>query len=340
MRILSLSLTLTILVTGGARAQTLTAEDYAEIRNVAQYYNLGYDSSARADGGAVVARSFMPEMAFTRDGGPNWFTAKEMAEYAAKATTGTHHWDSNIVIGPHPEGAQLFRYTLVYRVDNSGAPVAISTAGTLQEVWVKTPEGWFMKTRYNRSAGGTSPLEFPRFEGRPVAPPSPPRPARAAAQSGRRGAPEGAGKPSLSALDYIEIEMLYGWNNIALDSAAEKGEMFARTFTADGSLQADGRTVTGRKSLAEFAAGGAPALKRWLSNLYVEPSADGAIGWAYIVTIDGFTAPGGTPAKATLQTGVLYRDALVKTPDGWRFKSRTSTPGNGVPPSLPLPSVR
>jgi len=326
---------------GASSAQTLTAEDYAEIRNVAQYYNLGYDNTARADGGAIVARTFTPEMSFTRDGGPNWFSAKAMAEYSAKATSGTHHWDSNIVIEPHPDGAQLFRYTLVYRVDDMGSPISISTAGTLKEVWIKTSEGWFMRTRYNRSAGGESSFEFPRFAGRPIAPAGPGTSTRQApAQRPASGATAQTEKTALSALDHIEIEMLYGWNNIALDSAAEQGEMFARTFTADGSLQLDGRTVTGRESLAAFASGGEPGLKRWLSNLYIEPSAEGAIGWAYLLTIDGFGAPGGTPSKATLHNGVLYRDVLVKTPDGWRFKDRTATPGNGVPASLPLPVVR
>lgn len=328
MRMLFVMLALMV-TAGGAGAQTLSAEDYTEIRNIAQYYNLGYDNTARTDGGAVVARVFTPEMAFTRDGGPNWFSAKEMGEYSAKAVTGTHHWDTNIVIEPTPEGASLFRYTLVYRVDNSGGPVTISTAGTLQESWVKTPEGWFMKTRYNRSAGLKVPFLFPRFEGRPVAP----------AQSGTAGAAAKGKKPALSTLDHIEIENLYGWNNIALDSALEQGEMFARTFTSDGSLQVDGRTITGRKDLAAFAAGGTPALKRWLSNLYIESSPEGAIGWAYVLTIDGFT-PTGTPAKAGIQTGVLYRDLLVKTSDGWRFKSRTAAPGNGVPAGVPLPKVR
>ncbi len=69
------------------------------------------------------------------------------------------------------------------------------------------------------------------------------------------------------------------------------------------------------------------------------PSAEGAIGWAYVLTVDGFTAIGGTPAKAAIQTGGPYRDVLVKTPDGWRFKSRTLIAGNGVP-SRPLPGVR
>ncbi|MGE0393950.1 MAG: nuclear transport factor 2 family protein [Vicinamibacterales bacterium] len=325
-----------LLILGGAAtsAQMLTAEDYVEIRNIAQAYNLGYDSSARADAGAVVERVFTPQMSFTRDGSPNWFSAREMAEYSAKATSGTHHWDSNIVIAPSPGGATLFRYTLVYRVGDTGSPVTISTAGTLQESWVKTPDGWFLKDRYNRSAGLKLPYLFPTFDGRPIAP-------VVKHSAGKAGQVPKArkGKPALAAIDYVEIENLYGWNNLGLDSAAEQGEMFARTFTPDGSMQVDGRTLTGRKELAAFAATGEPALRRWLSNLYIEPTADGAVGWAYVLTIDGFT-PTGTPSKATIGTGVLYRDVLVRTADGWRFKSRTASPGNGVPEGLPLPRVR
>ena len=339
-RILPLTLALTITAASGAAAQTLTAEDYVEIRNVAQYYNLGYDSTARADGGAVVARAFAADMTFTRDGGPNWYSSKAMADYAAKVTPGVHHWDSNFVIEPHAEGARLFRYTLVLRVDDSGGPVTIATAGPLYEVLVKTSDGWFIKTRYNYSAGGAKPVDFPRFDGRPIAPPPAASGVGPAAQDAPGRTPGTADRPRLSALDHIEIEMLYGWNNIALDSAAEGGEMFARTFTSDGSLQIDGRTVTGRQQLAEFAASHEPAMRRWLSNLYIEPSAEDAIGWAYVVTIDGLGASTGTPARPALQSGGLYRDVLVRTPDGWRFKSRTFTPGNGVPASVPLPRVR
>ena len=87
-RILPLTLALTITAASGAAAQTLTAEDYVEIRNVAQYYNLGYDSTARADGGAVVARAFAADMTFTRDGGPNWYSSKAMADYAGEGDPG------------------------------------------------------------------------------------------------------------------------------------------------------------------------------------------------------------------------------------------------------------
>src|SRR5688572_30802493 len=89
----------------------LTAEDYVEIRRTALYYNLGWDSSASVDGGYIVGRSFTPNSIFRRDNGPTWNGNKEVGDAAVKTRTGLHHWDSNLVIEPHPEGAKVFRYT-------------------------------------------------------------------------------------------------------------------------------------------------------------------------------------------------------------------------------------
>ena len=91
---------------------------------------------------------------------------------------------------------------------------------------------------------------------------------------------------SLTALDYAQIEMLYGRNNMALDSGADGGSRFARTFTADGELRSPrGRTV-GHAALARLAADTERGLRHWTSNLMIEPSADGAIGWGYIRELD------------------------------------------------------
>jgi hypothetical protein len=325
----------------GQQAQSsprgLTAEDYVEIRNIAQYYNLGYDNAAHVDHGAILSRVFTPDMVFTRYGDPNWYPnpgLKGFVEYAAKTTPGVHHWDSNIIIEPHPEGASLFRYTMVLHVDDAGTPISISSAGPIYEVYTKTSEGWFIKNRENFSAGGTKAVEFPRFQGRPIAP-------RAEPAGGGRSS-RTTKKASLTALDYVEIENLYGWNNIGLDSAAENGEAFARTFTEDGSMQIDGRTVVGHKSLAELAAKAEPAMHRWLSNLYIEPSAEGAVGWAYLVNLDGLGVPaaGAPPGKPAFRDGGLYRDVLVKTADGWRFKKRVFTPGNTMPRAERAPAPR
>ena len=319
----------------GSTAPTLSVEDYVEIRQVALYYNLGWDNAATVDNGDIVSRSFTPDASFRRDNAPAWEGNKAVGKAAAEMRSGVHHWDTNLVIEPHPEGAKVFRYTLVLRVDDAGQPARVTGGGPLYEIFAKTDGRWRIKDRYHYSAGSGKAIDWPRFAGRPLSPPS----AAPAAQDSPRGQDHAAGG-ALTALDYVEIEMLYGWSNIALDSGAENGEMFARTFAPDGVFEIDGRTVSGRQNLAELAASGEHGLQRWLSNLYVEPSAEGAIGWAYQLDV-AIGGPGtGSPTQTTIQKGGLYRDVLVNTPDGWRFKSRIYTPGNTMPTSVPPPAPR
>ena len=319
----------------GSTAPTLTAADYVEIRRIALYYNLGWDSSASVDNGYIVSRSFTPDSNFRRDSGPTWQGNEAVAKAAAESTPGFHHWDSNLVIEPHPDGARMFRYTLYLNVDDTGQPASVVGGGPLYEIFAKTPDGWLIKDRYHYSAGSGKAIDWPRFEGRPLSAPGG-SPASQGSPRGQSNATAGA----LTALDYVEIEILYGWTNIALDSGAENGNMFARTFTPDGVFEIEGRTVSGRENLAELAAKGEHGLRRWLSNLYVEPSAEGAIGWAYQLDV-AIGGPGaGLPSQTTVREGGLYRDVLVKTPDGWRFKSRTYTPGNTMPTSVPPPAPR
>ena len=67
---------------------------------------------------------------------------------------------------------------------------------------------------------------------------------------------------ALTALDYAEIQMLYGQSHIGFDSGADKGYAFARTFTTDGVLVAQGRMpVTGHAQLAALAAKNASCLQ-------------------------------------------------------------------------------
>ena len=308
----------------------LTAQDYVEIRRAALYYNLGWDSAASSDGGHIVRRTFTPDAIFRPGNAKPWRGGDEVGDAAAqRANQGINHWDTNLVIQPHGQGARVFRYTLVLNVEASGQGGRATGGGPLYELFVKTPEGWFIKERYHDQVRTGKAVEWPSF------------PARSIAQSAAPPSSSGQQRklPPLSALDYVEIEMLYGWNNIAFDSGKDNGEMFASTFTADGTLEIGGRTVSGRKELAALAAKGPHGLRRWLSNLYVEPAADGAVGWAYQLDIDlGDKSSAGAPVA--VREGGLYRDDLVKTPDGWRFKRRVFTAGNKMPASLPQPGPR
>ena len=141
--------------------------------------------------------------------------------------------------------------------------------------------------------------------------------------------------PALTAADHTAIHMLYAQSNLAFDSGADNGRAFARTFTADGVMtRQTGTTIAGRDQLAALAARNQSCLRTWLANLMIEPSAEGATGWAYIWEMNLGCAAGGVGAPGEqagpLQEGGLYRDVIVRTADGWQFKTRSYMPGNTI----------
>jgi hypothetical protein len=141
------------------------------------------------------------------------------------------------------------------------------------------------------------------------------------------------GHGSLTALDYAEIEQLYGRYAIGVDSG--NADMFAGAFTTDGTFELPGgKTMQGRKQLAEVAArpadGKGPTnVSHVAVNITIEPSPDGATGTAYFLRVK--LAESGKPG--TLTGGGVYRDTFVKTSDGWRIKKRIVQPAHSVPPT-------
>jgi hypothetical protein len=107
---------------------------------------------------------------------------------------------------------------------------------------------------------------------------------------------------TLTTQDYIDIQQLYARYNLAIDTG--DGEGWAATFTPDGVFN---NTNKGHDALVQF-------IKDWRdkrdganrrhlnSNMALTPTADGANGAIYLLL---------------LNVGVL-----VRTPQGWRFKSR------------------
>ncbi len=149
---------------------------------------------------------------------------------------------------------------------------------------------------------------------------------------------------SLTAADYVEIQQLVARYAYAVDTHADKGLAYADLFAPDGVF---GGTTTGREALAKLAlstqaARGGPAYTRhYLTNVIIHPTPEGARGSQYLVAID--VSEGGSAGKpSTVVHGGRYEDLYVRTPDGWRFKSRQLYPARiGVPPptaKLPSPS--
>jgi hypothetical protein len=144
-----------------------------------------------------------------------------------------------------------------------------------------------------------------------------------------RSATAEAEMPALTALDYAQIEQLYAHYNHYIDSGKDEGRAFASLFTPDGVLNTGSPelgAVRGTAALAGLArALGAPPpsvkASHYAVNIMIDPSPDGAMGSAYLLMIS-------SPERGTSVTGLsaVYTDALVRTPQGGKFKTRTVNP--------------
>lgn len=140
--------------------------------------------------------------------------------------------------------------------------------------------------------------------------------------------PTGTKTSTLTALDYVEIEQLNVHYVDALDSCVDHGYQFADLFAPDGVfLFSNGKEVKGRDNLAMMDGGpncnpfkSSPNNFRHINvNMLIEPSPEGAIGRSYFLQAS-IAEDGRTPR---LVEGDKYHDVYVKTPQGWRYKSRS-----------------
>lgn len=141
---------------------------------------------------------------------------------------------------------------------------------------------------------------------------------------------------TLTAQDYADIEQLsnrYAWT---IDVCTNAGYDFADLFTDDGEfglseqfgLPATRAKTKGRDALASVAGGDGKGacrdpktmlgygISHMIVNHIITPTPSGATGKSYVLAI----GVGGDPTKIERQGG--YEDVYVKTPAGWRFKSR------------------
>ena len=131
----------------------------------------------------------------------------------------------------------------------------------------------------------------------------------------------------LTPQDMADIQQLYARYNFAIDTGDAAG--WADTFTPDGVFA--GR-FTGREALMGFIKlwreklGGANR-RHWNSNLTLSPTPQGAHGAVYLMLLDVGAKPTGIASTGT------YSDELVKTANGWRFKSRAVN--NDAPAAAP-----
>src|SRR5262245_11859440 len=167
----------------------------------------------------------------------------------------------------------------------------------------------------------------------------------------------------LSTQDYVDIQQLAARYAFLIDTCTNGGNDFADLFTPDGEFsvsqewgKAGAKPTKGRAALVSAAGGdgngGCRDAKTLMGygishisvNHVIMPAADGAVGKSYLLAI----GVGGEPTTIEKQGG--YEDVYVKTPAGWRFKSRVHVfpnlresvqfgpRGRGVqPPATPAP---
>jgi len=137
----------------------------------------------------------------------------------------------------------------------------------------------------------------------------------------------------LSPSDYIEIQQLVNRLNFALDYCGNGGQDFADLFVAAGRFlidQGDGMptVIDSRQGLVELAGGPDCESRRTPPSAYIlhlaeslviEATADGARGISYAI----YPSSQGRRFSDEVagQLGIYY-DEYVRTPRGWRFRSR------------------
>jgi len=137
---------------------------------------------------------------------------------------------------------------------------------------------------------------------------------------------------ALTAQDYLDIQQLVSSYPYGLDGNTDNGASYANLF-APGAVFGRPRTE-GRDNLAALAnrePHGAYYVRHFITNHVIEPSPGGAVGKEYAVIID--IGENGNPGRIFL--GGRYDDEYVKTPQGWKFKSRTFTPSRVDVPGQP-----
>jgi hypothetical protein len=140
--------------------------------------------------------------------------------------------------------------------------------------------------------------------------------------------------PTLTPQDYIDIEQLSARYTFAVDHCTNNGYDYADLYTSDGEFgiapdwdATPKRTIKGREALADID-GGSPGgcrdpktlrgygITHVIIALVITPSETGATATSMLLAL----GVGGNPHKVERQGG--YKDVYVKTPQGWRIKTR------------------
>jgi hypothetical protein len=148
-----------------------------------------------------------------------------------------------------------------------------------------------------------------------------------------------AGKtPTLTADDYVDIQQLVARYSFALDTGTDNGYMYADLYAPDGVFMVSQHQTQGRDALAALARGGRRGpfnVRNLASPAIIKPSPEGATGIQYAQAINF----GEAKQPTELDHFGHYEDVYVRTPDGWRFKSRHFLGESGALRPVPAAAI-
>ena len=128
----------------------------------------------------------------------------------------------------------------------------------------------------------------------------------------------------LSPQDLHELELLVQGYHRGIDIGPEDASwVFAEDAVFEYSAgEVRDATVSGADALKEFYAGlrKTNTSRHLVSNVVIEAAPGGATGSLYMTTLDRTE-----DSPVTVTAFGLYEDTYVKTPDGWRIKTRVYT---------------
>jgi hypothetical protein len=302
-----------------AKPGKLTTADYIEIQQLVSRYPYGMDTGTGM--GEMYADVFTPDGLFTagtlRVEGREKLKAFAWGHRPGQGPLYVRNYSTNIEIEPAADGAKGRIFAVVLEIGEHGQPSKILNGGRYEDEYVRTKDGWRIKRReFVRSEDGPPPQPLPHPD---LVKESAPVPLLR---------PKDAHVRALTAEDYVEIQQLAARYSHALDTGEGNGYEYADLFVPDGA--AFDRWI-GREKIAEIPRWnphGPHYVRHYGMNHLIEATADGAIGKQYVVVID--LGKEGTPN--TIFLGGQYQDVYVRTPKGWRFKSRTEFPSTSAPP--------
>jgi len=147
-------------------------------------------------------------------------------------------------------------------------------------------------------------------------------------------------KSKFTVQDWIDIYNLYGIYTRYTDMGySDDGSNYASMFTPDGEFNNNNRAnnprvgrevqkTTIHNQQAGWVKDGR-SVRHTTTNIVIEPSPEGARGSAYLLIFNITATP------PFVESGGLYDDWLVKTPEGWKFKKRIYYTFNTFKPGMP-----